>query len=581
MSTGPGHPSHWGEPEQEQAPSAPAGKTRARKASAGKGNTRPAPPAQSHLPQTPAGQTGSRWGNPAPEPLEGVQGAPPPFSSSGEAHTQGSRWGTVAPPVTESAPPPAEQGETGAAPDQGHSASQPNTPQQVGADDEPGTAAAPAPTVPTAPTPLPLPFPVPTEKKDALLAQRSHAWLERLNDSAQPPPAPVRRTRPRQTRPRSERGHPLKRLGLIIVPLSLILVLAAVLVSVPGVRQRALGLFSGPTATPAAPQGSLLAQSNVPGSVLSLNDQTYPLSTRVSGGWSVTVSGLPKGTYALTISAPNYAPASGEVGILPPLQTAVAAFLTLDRSVYTGLLNPASSLIPGQPLANPIPAGTQYLADRTAAQALKVSIGYRVLRLVDTPDPSILTVGDVGAPPPKTLLSGVVVPDVLFTDPTTGAVLDETHPDALPPDYFLLALTITFDSSGKASFALATPAVLKANAASGGAISVPGGISADPALLFALVSLSLNPGIGSGGFTCFGLWDAVNAPGNQPNPEDGFLFGANGGAAHYFFRWGQVWTTNAAARTLTPALPQANQETLVQAQTILDAGTLGQPTGCK
>ncbi len=567
MSTGPGNSARWGEPagepEQEHAPSAPAGKARPCKAPTDQAGPRTAP----------AEPTGARWGNPVPEPPEEGQPSPAPA-----APPEGARWGTVPPPGQESAPRPAERLKPGAAPYQSTSASQPHAAQWAETTEEPGAIPAP----PIAPTPpaLPLPFPLPIEKKDARLAERSSAWLERLNDPAQQPPAPSRQTRPRQTHPLPSRARRLKRLSLILAPLSVIVVLAAILVSVPGVRQRALGLFSGATATPVPPQGSLLAQSNVAGSVLSLNNQTYQLSTPASGGWSVTVPHLKSGVYSLTISAPNYTPASGQVDIHPPLQTTVVAFLTLDHSVYTGLVNPASNLIPGQPLAAPIPAGTQYLADRTAAQALKVSIGYRVLSLVDTPDPSTLTVGDSSAPPPKTLLSGAVVPDVLFTDPASGAVVDETHPDALPPDHFLLALSIAFDSSGKAHFTLASPAVLKATTAANAALSAPGGVSADPALLFALVSLSLNPAVGSGNFTCFGLWDAVNAPGNPPNAEDGFLFGANGGAAHYFFRWGQVWTTNAAAHALSPTLPQAKQDTLVQAQSILDAGSLGQPTGC-
>lgn len=377
------------------------------------------------------------------------------------------------------------------------------------------------------------------------------------------------------------RSRRKKLFTVLLLPLSIILVLAALLISVPGLRQRALGLLNGSAAATASPQGTLLAQSNSAGSVLSLNNLTYPLSTQVNGEWSVTIPHLNSGTYPLTISAPHYAPASGQVGILPSLTTTVTAFLTLDKSIYTSLLAPANNLIPGQALAATIPAGTQYLADQTTAQALKVSIGYRVLSLVDTPDPSILMVGDSGSPTPKTMLSGVVVPVAVFTDAATGALVNETHPDALPPTHFLLALSVAFDSSNRASFALATSSVLKATTASDAAVTAPGSVSADPALLFVLVGLSQVQGITGTGFTCFGLLDAATRSGSQLNPEDGFLFGVNGGAAHYFFRWGQVWTTNAAAHALTPGLPQADQDTLVQAQTILDAGSLGQATGCK
>jgi hypothetical protein len=449
---------------------------------------------------------------------------------------------------------------------------------------QPPAHAQDAPVFPVPPTPaptaLPLPRPLPAEHNDAERRQRSSAWLKQLDDATQQPARPISRSRPiSRTRPLKSRRKKL--FTFVLVPLSILLVLAALLVSIPGLQERALGLLTGSAAATASPQGALIAQSNVAGSVLRLNNLTYPLSTQVNGGWSVTVPHLNSGTYSLTISAPNYAPASGRVGILPSLSTAVRAFLTLDKSVYTSLLPPANNLIPGQALAATIPTGAQYLVDQTAAQALKVSIGYRVLSLVDTPDPSVLMVGDIGSPAPKTLLSGVVVPVAVFTDATTGAVVDETHPNALSPDHFLLALTVGFDSSNKASFALATPDVLKATTPSDTAVTVPGGISADPALLFVLVGLSQVQGITANDFTCFGLLDAATVSGNQPSPEDGFLFGVDGGAAHYFFRWGQVWTTNAAAHTLTPGLPEANQDTLVQAQTILDAASLGQATGCK
>jgi hypothetical protein len=553
MSTGPGKSSRWGEPEQEQVTQAPAEKNRAREA--------------------PANQARSRWGNPAPEPVEESQRTPP--SATQPART---RWKATTRPLRETEQPPAPSAPGASSSDHppapapiNSSGQAKEAQQQATTPDEPVSPLAPPPTPPAT---LPLPFPMPTETKDPLRQQRSHAWLERLNEPAPPPAPPIRRTRPLPSRSRH-----IKRLSVIAVPLTIILVLAALLVSVPAVRQRALGLFAGPTAT-AVPGGTLLAQSNVAGSMLSLNHQTYPLSIQANGEWSVAVSHLNSGTYPLTISAPNYAPASGQVVIQPLQQAVVTAFLTLAQSVYTSLLTPANNLIPGQPLAATIPAGAEYLLDQTAAQALKVSIGYRVISLVDTPDPSILVTDAAVTQPPKPLLSGVVIPVAVFTDATTGAAVDETHPTPLPPANFLLALTVAIDSTGKASFALAAPAVLKATAA-GSDITAPGGVPADPALLFILVGLSQSQGISSTGFTCFGLLDSINAPGSHPNPEDGFLFGVNGGAAHYFFRWGQVWTTNAAAQTLTPGLPQANQDTLIQAQTILDAGTLGQPTGCK
>jgi hypothetical protein len=557
MSEGQGNASRWGEPEQEQATQAPAGKPRARKAQ--KGQPRPR--------KAPADQPRARWGNPEPE--QERERTPPPA-----AQPAGARWGAApSPPARETEPlapaslfpgqPPAPFQANG--PVQAR-----EMPQQASAQNAPVfPVAAHAPP----PAALPLPLPLPSEKKDSVRQQRSSAWLEQLN-------APVQPARPpRRTRPLRSRARRIRRLSLIAAPLSILLVLAALVVSIPNLRQRALRLFAGPTATQ-VPQGTLLAQSNVAGSVLSLNNQTYPLDTPGGGEWSVTVSHLQGGTYPLTISAPNYAPASGQVVIQPPQQAVVTAFLTLDKRVYTGLLNPASNLIPGQPLAAPIPAGAQYLGDQTAAQALKVSIGYRVISLVDTPDASVLVTDALAAQPPRTLLSGTVVPDVLFTTASTGAVVDEIHPNALPPAHFLLALTISFADSGQASFALAASGVLTATTASDSALVVPGGVSADPALLFALVGLSLEQGSNDTGFTCFGLLDTVNTPGNPPDPEDGFLFGANGGAAHYFFRWGQLWTTNAAAHALTPALPQANQDTLIQAQSILDAGFLGQPTGC-
>jgi hypothetical protein len=189
---------------------------------------------------------------------------------------------------------------------------------------------------------------------------------------------------------------------------------------------------------------------------------------------------------------------------------------------------------------------------------------------------------DIGQnnPPTAAPLSGVVAPDILFTNAASGAVVSEYHPAALPSAHFLAALNVTIDAAGKASFALGNPAALKATNAAGAAVAVPGGVTADLALLFGLVGLSLEQGTTSGAFTCIGQIDALTHPNAPPNPEDGLLLGMSGTNAHYFYRWGQLWTTNIFAHTLSPDLPQANDATLVTAQSLIDARTQGQPTGC-
>ena len=436
---------------------------------------------------------------------------------------------------------------------------------------------------PSRPAAEPVPFPLPglqdASSTDPERKARSNAWLETLtqpSEKLRALPRHIHRA-PERTKPRWRKLTPLR---VLIVGLGVVLALALILFSIPGLRQAALGLFT-PAETPSAntaTQGTLVAHSNIAGSVLKLRDQPYQMTDQSKDIWSVTIPHLEKGSYAITISAPNYTPASGQVQIVAQQQNIVTAFLTVNGGLFTTLLSPSHDLIVGKPLAATIPTGTQFLNTQTATQPLTVSIDYRVSSLVDKPEPSVLESGSTVAPP-LMLISGVVTPDIRFTDATTGALIAEATPASLPASHFLVALAITFDNAGGASFILGSPPVLKATNAADAPIAAPGGVAADPALLFALVSLALDQGSSAGTPVCIGLLDALNGS-SQPDPEDGFLFGINGSTAHYFYRWGQLWTTNAAAHSLTPDLPQADANARVQAQSLIDAGQNGQATGC-
>ncbi len=496
----------------------------------------------------------SRWGEPEPK-----------RPSPGRAAWRRSRWGQTegneiapakaAPPVP-SGPMPADG--------QRQNPAEPQEPLLLQAAIKPETA----------------PFPVPRQQEDKAAGDarqlRSYAWLKSLEgteDNKAGIHRPARRSR-----------LPPRKLviSVLIVVLCLLLVAAVLLVSIPSLRERALALLphrAAPSPTANADLGSLIARSNVPNSTLSLNGKTYSLVSQDQTGWSVQVDALAPGSYALTISAPHYLPASGEVAIQARQEQAVSAILTVDPAFLMSMLSSGQNQISGPTLADPVAAGAQYTGASTAAAPLKVTIDYRVESLVNPPATSVLDIGQ-NSPPMAAPLSGIVAPDILFTNAASGAVVSEYHPAALPSAHFLVALNVTIDAAGKASFALGNPAVLTATSASGAAVTIPGGVTPDLALLFGLVGLSLEQGTASGTFTCIGQIDALTHPNAPPNPEDGLLLGMSGNNAHYFYRWGQFWTTNIFAHALTPGLPQANDATLVTAQNLIDARTQGLHTGC-
>ncbi len=500
----------------------------------------------------------SRWGQPAPEPAsEPTQPAPR------------SRWGD--PEAAPAQPAPSVNGAANAAP------------EPPGASD--GKAAEPTSSLFAAVPPVPsISFPLPLSQTEGSAGQerqeRSHSWLERLEDGPAKAP-PTRREklpRPKPSRRRQPRTGKRGLLSILLGVLAVLLVAAIVVVSIPGLRQRALSLLPGisGSSAPLAGQGRVIARSNVAHAVLDINEQPYQLTSEGHGFWSVSVS-LNPGSYPLTISAPNYSSASERIQIEAGQTQTITAFLALSPGLLDTLLG-SSNRIAGQPLARGVPNGAQYLADQTAGQSLNVTIAYRVTSLVDKPGLSVLEDGQVSNAPTM-LLSGMVTPDILFTA-ADGTVVGEYRPAALSSDHFLIGLSVLTDASGQSSFALGNPAVLRVTTGSGAPLNVPGGVTPDLALFFALAEAAQVQGMQSGSFTCIGLVDALNGAA-QPNPEDGFLLGFNGSGAHYFYRWGQLWTTNSAGQSLNPDLPQANLDTRTLAQPLLDAQQAGKATGCK
>lgn len=423
------------------------------------------------------------------------------------------------------------------------------------------------------PPPPPVSFPLPRPQPDQVAGkerqERSQVWLNHLET---PETLPVRPGQPRRRRPRSRTN----KLTSVLLGIGiLLLVVAIIIASIPALRTRALGLFSS-SSTTTAEQGTLVAHSTAPNSVLHVGSQSYPMSQESRDFWSVRVP-LDPGTYTISISAPNYSPASGQVSIKARQEQDVTALLSLSPELLSTLLDSRHNQITSQAPSKSVPTGAQYLGNQTANQPLRVTISYRVVSLVEQPAPSALKPGRVSAPP-VTPLSGVIVPDVLFTT-ASGAVVGEYHPQALPADHFLIALNVVFDRSDQPAFVLGNPAVLKVTTGTGAPLSVPGRVTPNPALLFALAQAAQHQG--SSTFTCIGLVDTLGGSTTQPDPEDGLMLGLSGSNAHYFYRWGQLWTTNSAGHTLNPELPQANDDTITLAQQVIDAQQAGRPTGCQ
>jgi hypothetical protein len=498
----------------------------------------------------------SRWGQSAPEP-----------ASEWTQPATRSRWGN---PEADAAPSTTLMNGV-------EHPAQPAMSEGKAAAQEPSLFAAMPPTPPVS-------FPLPRPKAEGSAGQerqeRSHTWLEHLEDV----PAKARSTRsekPTRSRP-VPRSQPRTRkrglLSILLAALAVVLVAAIVVVSIPGLRERALALLPAIATAPAssAGQGTLIVRSNVAQTVLDINEQPYQLSSKDSGFWSISLP-LNPGSYPLTVSAPNYSPASERIQIVANRTQTITAFLAFSPGVLDTLLG-SSNQIAGQALTQGVPDGAQYFADQIASQPLKVTISYRVTSLVDKPGPSVLEAGNVSNAPTM-LLSGMVVPDILFTA-ADGTVVNEYRPAPLSAADFLIGLSVLNDASSQPAFTLGNPAVLRVLTGSGAPLNVPGGVTPDLALFFALAQAAQAQGAQSGGFTCIGLVDALSGAA-QPNPEDGFLLGFNGSGAHYFYRWGQLWTTNTAGQSLNPELPQANLDTRTVAQTLLDAQQAGKATGCK
>jgi hypothetical protein len=432
---------------------------------------------------------------------------------------------------------------------------------------------------------FPLPHMLPDTKKGEERWERSLTWLEHLDQPDAPADTAATSThteKQRRVTPAPGRLPPLrkrKRVSALLVVLAVLLVAVIIVVSVPSVRSGALSLLpSSHASTSNATQGTLVVHSIVAHATVTVGSQHIAISQKGQGFWSVSVP-LNPGAYTITVSAPNYSQASGSVKINAKQTQTVTALLSLSPDTLATLTASPHNHIAGQPLAQSVQAGDQYTGGQTASQPLTVTINYRVVSIVDKPKPSVLEPGIV-TNVPTTLLSGVVTPDVAFTA-SDGASAGEYLPNPLPSTNFLVSLNVLFDASGQPSFGLGNPAALTITTGTGTPLTAPGGVNADLALLYALTQASLTQGSQASDFTCIGLADAVNGSSAQPDPEDGFMLGQSNSAAHYFYRWGQLWTTNSAAQALNPDLPQANADTLVLAQSLINAQQAGQATGCK
>ncbi len=418
---------------------------------------------------------------------------------------------------------------------------------------------------------------LPSVRRHASLAAGDEGEREKRGEGRHGPPSRVVGSRPSRGAPRSSLGErslpppvvpdwsdgesrprPHQRVGRILLrrPLLLSVLLVCVVagtlvVAVPGLRS---ALFFAPPAgsasstQPPARGSQLIVQVNVPNATVTVDTQQQTTRAGQTAPFSIaTFQQLSFGTHTLTVHADRYADYSGPL-TLPAAGATLTVWLAPSAATLTTLGTQF-----GTPAVQPDAgkAGDHYSPTQTAVGALIVSVSYTIGGLSPSPFTDQVVQGsDTQASPfqPVTL----TLTPVFTLRNAAGTTLLTTNFPALPATQFGVSIIPTVDAKGNGQLS-AQGVVLTAG---GQPIKTNfiGPAASDYALYFAIASVfttaptTLN-------LTCIGAVD------NQKfNPEDGlFIVDTTDDTthAHYFYRWGILWATNAVAHQLTPNAPMA------------------------
>ncbi len=352
----------------------------------------------------------------------------------------------------------------------------------------------------------------------------------------------------------SSSGNPLRK-RLLMFLLVAVVALGGIVVLVPSVRHRVQCYLPGASSstacnaaaaqatTPATP-GTLIIQVNVTGATVTVDSQKQTTQAGQAGTFaSASFKNLTTGSHTLTVHADNFTDFTGPL-TLPAGGATVTAWLAPSP---TALTNAGNQLAPATQPDGGV-ANDHYAAGKAANGKITINISYQIS---GWPNPSPFTSQLVKSADTKTspftAATLALVPVIKVT--SGGTTLYTSQYQALATTQFGVQLVPTVDAKGNVQLS-AQGIVLKA----GGQdvkLTFAGPAASDYALFYALASILPATPANALSFTCAGAVDNKNF-----NPEDGLQITEAGGA-HYFYRWGLFWATNAAAHTLTPTAPMA------------------------
>ncbi len=353
----------------------------------------------------------------------------------------------------------------------------------------------------------------------------------------------------------SSTSNPLRR-RLLMLLLAVVVVLGGAVVLVPSLRHRVqcyLPSANCPkpntqTNAPTTPN-TLTVQVNVPTATVKVDAQQQTTQAGQTAPFStVTFTKLAAGKHTLTIHADNYADYSGSLTLTAAGAT-VTAWLVPTGDALTALGTQF-----GTPAVQPDPGkqGDHYSPTQAATGALTVGVSYTIGGLTPTSFTDQVTQNADTQTSPFKPVALTLTPVFTFKN-AAGTTLLTTNFPALPATQFGVNVIPTVDAKGNAQLS-AQGVVLTAG---GQAIktTLTGPAANDYALYFAIASAFTAAPPATLNLTCFGAVD------NQKfNPEDGLFIvdtADDTAHAHYFYRWGILWATNAVAHQLTPNAPMA------------------------
>ncbi|HLV97401.1 MAG TPA: hypothetical protein VKT82_01880 [Ktedonobacterales bacterium] len=333
------------------------------------------------------------------------------------------------------------------------------------------------------------------------------------------------------------------RVRLLFLLLAAFIALGAGVYFVPGAKSRVLSFLPGakaPASTSGGTSGTLTLQVNAPSATVTLDTKSYTTKAGTTAPFSsVTIPSLAAGSHNITVHAANFTDFTGQLQ-MPGADTTMTAWLAPTPAQLTALgaqFKPATTPDPGV-------AGDHYNTTNMAVGKITVSISYVLTGLNPSPFTSQLAQSASTQNVPFKAATLALIPDITFTS-AAGTKLSEYKPQALPTSQFGIQVPLTLGTKGAFQFGAAT-VVLPSNVT----VSFTGPAKTDYALYYALASI-LPTTTNALSFKCAGAVDNQNF-----NPEDGLQITEAGGA-HYFYRWGIMWATNAVAHALTPKAPMA------------------------